>query len=136
MKCNNENVSSKQQSNNEFTFGCHLLRSVNYNSNEGISYCKDVHPSTRERIIREGDFIPLSNIAHADLLNLGNQTLQTVKMNETGYGSCSMPPKHTPIKSKFELFKCLFLFAFFYLQAYPEKTVSFFNYLLNLMEQA
>ena len=34
------------------------------------------------------------------------------------------------------MFKCLFYFACFYLEQYPTKVVSFFDYMLYLMEQA
>ena len=49
---------------------------------------------------------------------------------------CHNVPLPTNIRSKLELFKCLFYFACFYLQQYPTKVVSFFDYLLYLMEQA
>ena len=45
-----------------------------------------------------------------------------------------LPP--TNIKSKLQLFNRLFFFGSFYLQKHPEKTVSFFDYLMYLIEQA
>ena len=56
-------------------------------------------------------------------------------MRSEEYLRHNVPPP-TNIKSKLELFKCLFYFASFYLQQYPTKVVSFFDYMLYLMEQA
>ena len=55
-------------------------------------------------------------------------------MYSTEYPVQNIPPIN--IKSKMELFNKFFFFGSFYLQRYPEKTVSFFDYLMYLMEQA
>ena len=116
-----------------------LLQPVSFNGNdcEGISYCRDVQPSTRDRIVRVGEFVPIQNITNVNngQSNQG-QPLQNVELNEPGYALRNVPPESTQVKSKFDLFRWLFLFASFYLQFYPGKTVSFFDFLLFLMEQA
>ena len=59
-----------------------------------------------------------------------------VDMYNNEYLSQNCPPPPTNIKSKLELFNHLFLFGSYYLQQYPRKVVSFFDYLMYLMEQA
>ena len=123
----------------KFSFAGKLLQPVSFKGNdcEGVSCCRDVHPSTQDRIIRIGEFVPIQSITNAnDSQNNQGQPFQNIELNKPGYSLRNVPPDSTQVKSKFDLFSRLFLFASFYLQYYLGKTVSFLDYLLFQMEQA
>ena len=87
----------------------------------------------REKILCE--FVSMGDILYdtAAVRNLSKE--EELDMRSQEYLSHNVHPR-TNIKSKLELFKCLFYFTSYYLQQYPTKTVSFFEYLLYIMEQA
>ena len=65
-----------------------------------------------------------------------SDSLQHAEMTDQGYLPQNVSPLPPNIKSKLELFQHLFLFGSLYLQNFPEKMASFFDYLLYLIEQA
>ena len=100
---------------------------------EGLSYARDVKPNMREKIINM--FVSMGDILYDTAASNNLRAAEQAEMYSPEYLAQNVPPP-TNIKSKLELFNRLFFFASYYLQKYPEKTVSFFDYLMYLMEQA
>ena len=75
---------------------------------EGICHLLTVHPNTRDKIIK-AEFILLDRINLDDVVQ---QSLRQAELSKLGYMSRNVPvePPKTPIKSKFDLFRQLFLF--------------------------
>ena len=101
---------------------------------EGLSYLLEVKSRARDKIVND-EFVALGSLL-IDSHNNGNIFLQAVEMRDAGYLTQNVPPPPPQIKSKLELFSKLFLFGSFYLQKHPGKAISFFDYLLFLMEHA
>ena len=103
------------------------------NDMDGVHFLRDVKPNMREKILCE--FVSMGDILYdtAAVKNLSKE--EELDMRSQEYLSHNVPPP-TNIRSTLELFKCLFYFASYYLQQYPTKVVSFFDYLLYIMEQA
>ena len=100
---------------------------------EGLSYAHDVKPNMREKIINM--FVSMGDILYDTAASNNLRAAEQAEMYSSEYLAQNVPPP-TNIKSKLELFNRLFFFASYYLQKYPEKMVSFFDYLMYLMEQA
>ena len=119
----------------DFNYEGKLLQPISYQGNDvkGICHALTVRPEIRDKIIK-AEFMPLEKLGSDDLIQ---QALRQVEMSDPGYASRNVPPEvpKAPIRSKFKIFWCLFLFGSYYLQYYPGKTVSFFDYLLFLMSQ-
>ena len=113
----------------------------NGNDFEGLRYSRIVWRDMRDKIARS------EHVSLGRLLNEPDQpetSAQQAKhrkldMKQPGYLSQNVPSSEEPIpmniKSKLELFNRLFMFGSYYLQKFPEKTASFFDYLMFLMEQ-
>ena len=120
----------------EFSKLCQLINTPEGclpNDMEGVHFLHDVKPNMREKILYE--FISMGDMLYdtAAVKNLSKK--EELDMRSEEYLRHNVPPP-TNIKSKLELFKRIFYFASFYLQQYPTKVVSFFDYMLYLMEQA
>ena len=100
---------------------------------EGLSYAHDIKPNMREKIINV--FVSMGDILYDTAASNNLRAAEQAEMYSPKYLAQNVPPP-TNIKSKLELFNRLFFFTSYYLQKYPEKTVSFFDYLMYLMEQA
>ena len=100
---------------------------------DGLSYARDVKPNMREKIINM--FVSMGDILYDTAASNNLRAAEQAEMYSPKYLAQNVPPS-TNIKSKLELFNRLFFFASYYLQKYPEKMVSFFDYLMYLMEQA
>ena len=104
------------------------------NDYEGVTYMCDVKPNMREKIVSE--FISLGGILDNTGLSKSLMFAEQIEQNSLDYLLQNTPPPPTNIKSKLELFKKLFLFGSHYLQKFPKKVVSFFDYMMYLMELA
>ena len=118
----------------EFNYNGELLVPVNeYNNNfEGLTYLYDVKGSVRDKIANS-TFVLMGDMVHDTDLS---ENLQRVERTNQGHLLQNVLPPPPNIKSKLELFQQLFLFGSFYLQKFPHKMASFFDYLLYLMKQA
>ena len=100
---------------------------------EGVRFLHNVKPNMHEKILCE--FVSMGDILYDTAAVKNLSAAEELDMRSEEYLRHNVPPP-TNIKSKLELFKSLFYFACFYLQQYPTKVVSFFDYMLYLMEQA
>ena len=118
----------------EFTFNGAYIRDVEYSGQdvEGITYARDIKQNIRDRI-SESDFVALNSMSQDTRNSTNLQNTERVEMHNGRYLSMNVPVPHS-IHSYLEVFHHLFLFGFYYLQVYPNKTCSFFDYLLFLME--
>lgn len=87
-----------------------------------------------EKIISE--FLSLGSILDDTSLSKSLMYAEQIEQTSSDYLSQNAPPPPTNIKSKLKLFNKLFLFGSYYLQKYLKKVVSFFDYLMYLIEQA
>ena len=118
----------------EFSINCEYLGETPVKMlMEGLSYARDIKPNMREKIINM--FVSMGDILYDTAAANNLRAAEQAEMYSAEYLAQNVPPP-TNIKSKLELFNRLFFFASYYLQKYPEKTVSFFDYLMYLMEQA
>ena len=92
-----------------------------------------VRPTVRERIFKD-EFIPLSEILH-DPSSSAN--LQKIEYKENGVTTTTTTtlPKSKGAKSKLEIIDKLLKFASYYLQKYPEKTITVLDYLQFLIKE-
>ena len=97
---------------------------------QGIIYCRDIKAAVREAIGRN-EFISLSKLLHD---NAGGTNVQETDMRSDSYMTRNVPAAPESIRSIVELICRLMLFGSYYLQVYPEKTVSFLDYILYLMD--
>ena len=103
------------------------------NNMVGIHYLRDVKPNMREKIIHQ--FVSMGDILYDMALTHNLKVVEALDMRIPEYLAHNVPPP-TNVKSYLELFNRLFYFGSFYLQKYPDKVVSFFDYLMFLMEHA
>ena len=118
----------------EFTFNGTYIHPVDYSGQEvdWVTYAWDVKHNIRDRI-SERDFVGLNSMLQ-DTRNLVNlQNMERVKRHNGRYLSMNVPIPYS-IRLYLEAFHNLFLFVLYYLQVYPTKMCSFFDYLLFLME--
>ena len=114
----------------EFNFDGQLIEQVFNHDCEGITYCRDIKGAVHDSIARN-EFISLGKLMH----NLAEGVpMAPADMRDPGYATKNVPPPPENIKSLVELLKRLLLFGSFYLQKFPGKMVSFFDYLLFLIE--
>ena len=115
----------------EFAFSGAKIITVQYEQMlcDGIQYCMDIKPSVRDSIGRD-EFVSLGKLLHdtAEGVNL------YVDMKSANYMTRNVPPPPDDIRSLVELLQRLFLFGSYYLQLYPQKTVSFLDYMLFLID--
>ena len=99
----------------DFNYEGKLLQPINFHGNdiEGVHHTLMVCPEMRDKIIK-AEFIPLEKLGSDDLLQ---QAMHQAEMTDQGYASQNVPAKvpKTPVKSKFEIFRHLFLFGSYYL---------------------
>ena len=99
----------------------------------GLSYLRDVKPNMREKIVNH--FVSMGDILYDTVLTNNLKDREKVDMYSSEYLAHNVPPP-TNIKTTLELFNRLFYFASFYLQKFPGKTISFFDYLMFLVEHS
>ena len=98
----------------------------------GLRYIRDVRQSVRNKITNN-EFVPLTEIVQGT--SSDSNINRQIEMNSREYLAQNVPPP-AKVQTKLDLFRYLFLFANYFLQLYPEKTISFFDYMLFLMDQA
>ena len=118
----------------EFNYNGELLVPVLVTGNdfECLMYLRDVKGSVHDKIVNNV-FVFMGDMVHDTKLS---ESLQHAEMTEHRSLTQNIPLSPPSIESKLELFQRLFLFGSFYLQKFPRKMASFFDYLLYLIEQA
>ena len=79
-------------------------------------------------------------IIYAEKLAARKDKEKKLELGKPGYSTMNMPKSEEPlpddIATKLQIFNCLFLFRHYYLQKFPEKMLSFFDYLMFLMKMS
>ena len=119
----------------EFSKLCQLItnpKGFGPNDMEGVRFLHDVKPNMCDKIIVK--FVSMGDILYDTVAVKNLSSAEELDMHFQEYLRHNFLPP-TNIKSKLELLKYLFYFASFYLQKHPPKVISFFDYLLYLVEQ-
>ena len=100
---------------------------------EGLVWPAKIPPKMRDEIASDV-FFPLEELAK---IGLARRKSSAISFHvKTGSAqqvfTCTNDTDQTELKTKSEIFRALYLFGMYYLQVYPEKTVSFLEYLCLL----